>query len=84
MKDTSDKMQKAYEDMIFKKSPGERVAMAFSLFDFAKEIVISSIKEGRPDISKSDLRAEIFLRFYGNDFGEQDKEKIIGRLKAHT
>ena len=77
-------MRKACEDMIFKKSPGERVAMAFSLFDFVKEIVIGSIKEGRPDISESDLRAEIFLRFYGNDFGEQDKEKIIGRLKAHT
>ena len=81
MKDTSANTQQVFEDMIFKKTPGERAQMAFSLFNFAKEIVVSSIKESRPDISEGELRAEVFLRFYGDDFSDKDKEKIIRYLK---
>jgi len=45
MKDTSEKMEKIYNEMIMKKNPEERVKMCFSMLNTARRIVLSTIKD---------------------------------------
>lgn len=83
MNDTDPRIEKIYRNMLMSKSPFERLQMACSMFDTAKEIVTSSIMEKKPDISASDLRCEIFLQLYGPDFSPPQKEKILSYLRNH-
>jgi hypothetical protein len=75
MKDTSEKMEKIYNEMIMKKTPEERVKMCFSMLNTARRIVLSTIKD------KKNWRKEMFLRFYGDEFSNPQKEKIIHALE---
>jgi len=84
MNDTNEKMQKIYIRMMKKKTNAERLIMGCSMFKAAKTIVYSSILEEKPDIAKNELRVKIFLRFYGPDFKESEKQKIIQHLMTHT
>ena len=61
-----------------------RLIMGCSMSDFAKAIAISSITQKDPDISEPLLRCELFLRFYGNDFDDGRKQRILDYLSAET
>ena len=74
MKDTSDKMEKIYNEMIMKKTPEERVKMCFSMLNTARRIVLSTAKD------KKNWRKEMFLRFYGDEYSITQKEKILYAL----
>lgn len=78
MKDTSLEM----EDFHFKKmmsfAPEERFKMAVDMFDTAKAFVEASLPKS---LSKTEIKIQTFLRFYGNDFSELEKEKIINHFK---
>lgn len=75
MKDTSEKMEKIYNAMIMKRTPEERVKMCFSMLHTARRIVLSTIKD------KKKWRREMFLRFYGDEFNPEQKEKILHALE---
>lgn len=75
MKDTSEKMENIYNDMMMKKTTEERVKMCFSMLNTARRIVLSTIKD------KKHWRKEMFLRFYGDEFTPRQKEKIIYALE---
>ncbi len=77
MKDTDFVIEERFREMMMRKSGEERMLMGFSMYETAKQFVVSSIKNNNPDISLSELRQEIFLRFYGNDFNKINKEKVI-------
>jgi hypothetical protein len=75
MKDTSEKVERIYNEMMMKKTPEERVKMCFSMLGTARRIVLSTIKD------KKNWRKEMFLRFYGDEFTPMQKEKIIYALE---
>ena len=75
MKDTSDEMERIYNQMLMKKTAEERVKMCFSMLHTARRIVLSTIKD------KKNWRKEMFLRFYGDEFTPIQKEKIISALE---
>lgn len=77
MNDTSDLIKEKLESNYASISGEEKLLMALSMFETARELVIASLPK---DISESELRKELFLRFYGNDFDEDEKIKIIQRL----
>lgn len=77
MKDTDFVIEERFREMMMRKSGEERMLMGFSMYETAKQFVVSSIKNNNPNISLSELRQEIFLRFYGNDFNKINKEKVI-------
>ena len=54
--------------------------MGFSLFDFARQQVIASIKRDHPDCDVGELRRRLFLRFYGEDFSPEEQEKILEKI----
>ena len=80
MKDTSEDMELIYNQMIMEKSGEERLKMGFSMFDFARQQVIASIKRDRPACDVGELRRRIFLRFYGEDFSPEEREKILEKI----
>jgi len=77
MDDTHPHIAKKYHELMLQKSGGERLQMGCSLFDTAKTLVLSSIRARNPNITPSEERKEIFLRFYRNDFTLERLEKII-------
>lgn len=77
MNDTSDLIKEKLEASYALRTGEEKLLMALSMFETARELVIASLPN---DISKSELRKELFLRFYGNDFDENEKIKIVQRL----
>lgn len=79
MRDTDETTEKIYRELMSQKSGEERMKMAFSMFRFAGELVLSSLRE--KGVKEKDLRKEAFLRIYGNDFSEDEKKKIIERIE---
>lgn len=72
MTDTDSKIEAVMRDMLMRKSGVERLKMGASMFDMAKKIVLASLG------SKS--KEEMFLRFYGNDFDENRRVRILKHL----
>jgi len=54
------------------------------MYDTAKEIVRSAIYNSRPRITDAEIKREIFLRFYGQEFSEDDREKLLSALGADS
>ena len=76
MKDTTAEIEKKQKEIFMAKSPGERLVICLEMTDFARALVESGIKAKNPHISSFELRAEVFKRFYKNDFQPDKLEKI--------
>jgi hypothetical protein len=74
MNDTAPEIQEKINEIYKNKSGEEKLLIALSMFETARELVISSLPN---NLSDKELRKELFLRFYGNDFGAVEKEKIL-------
>jgi hypothetical protein len=80
MDDTQAKIEQRYRQMLLSKSSEERLKMASRMFDSGRKLVISGILRGRPRLDTSRLRAQLFLRMYGNDFTATERERIIKKI----
>ena len=80
MNDTSPKITHKMCELIQKKTPAERIKMGCSMHQTSKRLIIRAILESNPQITKSKLRQEIFLKFYGNDYDPATKLKILSHL----
>jgi hypothetical protein len=84
MNDTSSHITQKIYEMIQQKTPTERLEMGISMYETSRSLIIWSILNDQPDISKSELKVELFLRFYGNDFSLEQREKIIAHLRLNS
>jgi hypothetical protein len=80
MDNTQAKIEQRYRQMLLSKSSVERLKMASRMFDSGRKLVISGILRGRPRLDTSRLRAQLFLRMYGNDFTAAERERIIKKI----
>ena len=80
MDNTSAKIEQLYKEMILNISPLERLKMASRMYDSGRKLVMSGILKERQNIDASRLRAKLFLRMYGNDFTDNEIEKIIKKI----
>ena len=80
MNDTTPSIAEKMEEMLRGKSPSERLSMGCSMFDLSKQLVESSVLRENPAVSYTDLRKELFLRFYGSDFNLVQQRKILSHL----
>lgn len=80
MDDTSPEIKDRFMKMMMEKSGQERLKMGFSMFDFAKRQIIASIKDKDPSIDEIDLKREVFLRFYGHEFSQNELNLILKHL----
>lgn len=69
-----------YRDLMMSKSGQQRLLMGCSMYDTAKKIVRSAILNSRPEITDKDMKKEIFLRFYAQEFSRADREKFLSNL----
>jgi hypothetical protein len=81
MKDTPPDVEAMYRDMLMAKSPGERVAMATRMFQTAKKLVIAGLRDRYGDLGEADLREKLFLIFYGGEFSEEERGRIVERVR---
>ena len=77
MNDTHPEVGVRFRNLMKAKSNEERLLMGCSMYDTAKQIVQSAIYSQRPEITPEEMRKEIFLRFYGLEFSQAEKEKVF-------
>ena len=77
MNDTHPEVAAQFRDLMKARSNEQRLLMGCSMFDTAKQIVQSAIYSQHPEITPEEMRKEIFLRFYGLEFSQADREKIF-------
>ena len=82
MNDTSPEMEARYRAMLLARSPEERVRMADSMFSSARRLVVASILAVDPSASPAAIRRGLFLRFYGHEFDEPTRARILDRLAS--
>ncbi len=74
MKDTNEKVQTIYFQMFKEKTLSEKAMIGFSMYETSRKIILSTIKD------KHNWQTEFFLKFYGNDFDEKTKTKILNAI----
>lgn len=70
--------------MFRKKTPSELIRMSFSMYATSKKLVTQAILRENPNISPLDLKKQLFLKFYGNDYTEEQKQKILAYFDLHA
>lgn len=79
MNDTNIATEMKMRELIAQKSPEERLVMGCSMFMFAKALVRASLEQ-KGTMPASILRQQLFLRFYGDEFEDSQKNKILKHL----
>jgi hypothetical protein len=82
MSDTNSDIADRFQKLMMLKSGEQRLLMGCSMYDAAKQIVRSSIYNKYPQITAEQMKKEIFLRFYGQDFTRDNIEKVFSRLAS--
>jgi len=77
MNDTTPEVKKIQDRLFAKLSGEERLMIGLEMFETARKIVLSSFP---PNLSENEIRKRLFFRFYGNDFSEEEKERILANL----
>ena len=80
MSDATKKTELRYKEMLMSRTPLERLRMVSRMFDSSRKLVIAGIQNERPQISDAQLRGQLFLRMYGNDFTAADRKRIINKI----
>lgn len=82
MSNTSAEVEAQFRKLMLARSPEERLAMACDMFATAKALVQAGIPEEVGLKGPNQVREYLFLRFYGKDFPETEKAKILNSWKA--
>ncbi len=77
MIDTTTEAEKIQSELFDKMTGEERMKIASDMFDTARTLVLASLDKNLNDTEK---RKALFLRFYGNDFSVNEKEKILNNF----
>ncbi len=84
MRDTPPAVDAKYRAMLLERSGEERLKMAGSMYATARALVIASVLEADPSASPAALRQALFLRFYGHEFDESTRTRILAHLRAEA
>jgi len=82
MNDTSVDVEARFLKLMLARSPAQRLAMACRMFSTAKALVRAGILEEYGLKGPNQVREYMFLRLYGQDFGETEKAKILNSWKV--
>jgi hypothetical protein len=80
MKDTPAHVDRMYRNMLLARSGEERLRMGFSMYATARAFVLAAIREREPAASPARVREGLFVRFYGHEFGAEERERILRAL----
>lgn len=80
MKDTPRHISEMQAKIIHSKTDAERSLMGAEMVDSVYHMIKERIKEEKPGLTEKEITAQIFLRFYQNEFSKQEKERIINSI----
>ena len=81
MKDTTAEMDERYRAMLMQRSGEERLIMGCAMRETARALVEASLLEQNPQADTAELRKGVFLRFYGHEFDEDTRAKILAAIE---
>ena len=82
MNDTHPDVAIRFRELMMSKTGEQRLLMGCSMYDTAKQIVRSAIYNSRPGITETEMKKEIFLRFYGPEFSQAERDKFFSALAS--
>lgn len=83
MNDTSAQIAKKYNEMLMSKSGAERMEMASSMHETARQLILSRYKDN--DLSNIVKFKEFLLEsFYGNELSDVYRKKVIEKIKSRS
>ena len=77
MNDTAPEIEEILDSSYQNKTGEEKLLIALGMFETVRKIVLSSLPS---NLSERELCKELFLRFYGNEYEENEKKKILLNL----
>jgi len=77
MNDTTQKMRKKQLEIMLNMTKKQRFEQGMQMIDFVKKTVENSIKKQKPNLNETELKIEVFKRYYGKEFTEVEKVRII-------
>lgn len=80
MNDTPPEIEERIIEFFRNKTPVERFKMGCEMYDTSRYLIEQAILRENPGISKSELKQRVFLCFYGDEFTQEEKVKILARL----
>lgn len=80
MSDTHPQIEHLYRQMLLSKSGEERLLMGDSMYATARKLALASLKVENPDATLAELKCALFLRFYGYEFSEEERQKILAQI----
>ncbi len=81
MKDTAADTEALYRSLLMQRSGEERVLMAGRMFDSARALARAGLAAQGLVADEAAARVALFLRFYGNDFDAETRNRIAERLR---
>ena len=81
MNDTPPDVALALDALMARRSGSDRVRMACEMFDMARALAVAAITADEPTISRERLRVALFERFYGEDFPDEDRARMVATLR---
>ncbi|MBN2893276.1 MAG: hypothetical protein JXL97_15500 [Bacteroidales bacterium] len=75
--DTTYEIKEKQREIFFKKTSNERFLIGVDFISMGYSIVESNIKQSNLKISTTNLKIEIFKRYYSNVFSKNEFKKII-------
>lgn len=64
MKDTSPEIEKMQFELMMKKTPNERIALACEMFMSARQLFLASLPK---DLSEQEIKKQLFYRTYSEN-----------------
>ena len=80
MSDTEPQIAEKMAELFRNHTPEERLIMGCSMYDFARQLVVNSLAQGRRRLPPGVLRRELFLRLYASEFDPGQRIDIMRRL----
>ncbi len=80
MDDTPEDFKSLFRKKLMERSGEDRVMMGDSMFVAAREIALASLSD---TAGAAEQRYRLFLRFYGNDFAPEQKQRIKNILSGN-
>ena len=58
----------------------ERLRMASSMFDAGRRLAEAGLRAENKSLTEAQLRARLFMRFYGSDFSDTEIKEIMAHM----
>ncbi len=81
MMDTRPAVARAYRNFLLRRSGEDRLKMGCSMHATARALVRASVLAEDPLAPPAAVRRALFLRFYGQEFSADARQKILAALE---